>query len=293
MYLLRLSLRPWRVALYSQLLMALGLSFLLFVTGLIGWMERSIDPILAKVSGEQVLTAYLGPEISQSEAESMKDEIRIQLGAQATRIELIDRKGFLERLDSKYPQLRAELENLGGELETVVPRYISMTGFFEKDAATRLSTLTGIESVDSSAEKARSIIGAFVSVQWLIRFLGLGMLIVLLVLFLQSARSNAQSYGDSLAVLRSWGAGEWLLRVPGALSGMILGGLAGVFAAGAWLFLPGYLVGELRLLAPSFDGIADPPLWIAPALLAAGLLGGAAFGVLTRAPRKLIQVLKA
>ena len=71
MVVLKLGLRPWRNGLFQQLFTSLGLSVLCLACGFLIWLHSALSPIVDKLEHDQVLTAYIKPQIPR------RDEDRI------------------------------------------------------------------------------------------------------------------------------------------------------------------------------------------------------------------------
>ena len=133
MYLLKLALRPWRLALWSQLFSSMAVGFLLLLMGFLLWIEQGLKPILVRLHGEQVVTAYLDNTVNSKDEKLVVDKIRVALGAESTttstepEIKLVNSADFIGLIKNQYPDLGGELENLGQEIEQIVPRYISIS----------------------------------------------------------------------------------------------------------------------------------------------------------------------
>src|SRR3954469_13218151 len=129
MYLLRLGLRPWKVATVSQLVSSAAVGLLLCLCGFLYWLQSGLDPMLGRMQGEQVITAYLAPELDEHEQGKVIDTIRTSLGAHAQaaggggiKVEYVDPSQFVGNIKTHFPELARELEGLGSELPTVIPR---------------------------------------------------------------------------------------------------------------------------------------------------------------------------
>jgi cell division protein FtsX len=81
MYLLKLAVRPWRLAPFSQVFSALAVAFLLVLVGFLFWMQEGLRPVLTRLQGEQVITAYLRAEVPEKEESKIVDQIRVAVGA--------------------------------------------------------------------------------------------------------------------------------------------------------------------------------------------------------------------
>src|SRR5262249_47235875 len=147
-----------------------------------------------------------------------------------------------------FPELSRELEDLGTEMSVVVPRYVSISGILtDTEGATadgerdprpvleRVRSVSGIESAESSKDRFKPVVGAFQALRWVARLLAYGLCLALLAGLIHLARMNSALHGESLSLLRLWGAGEWTLRIPSALSGLSVGALGGATAFVGWV----------------------------------------------------------
>jgi hypothetical protein len=64
MYLLKLALRPWRLAVFSQFFSGIAVGFLLLMMGFLYWIEEGLKPVMEHLRKEQVVTAYLDSTVS-------------------------------------------------------------------------------------------------------------------------------------------------------------------------------------------------------------------------------------
>ena len=295
MYLLKLALRPWRTAPYSQFFSALAVSVLLLLAGLLFWMERGLQPVLARLQGEQVVTAYVDPSVAAKDESKLLDTIRVALGAHAeeadplaaaarlrepatelVNVQWVSNQKFVEGLKEHYPELGQELENLGDETQMIVPRYVSAAGLLPIDAVERLKEIPGVESVESSKDRFLQIIGAFLTLRWVARLFSIGLCLALITGLIHLARMNASLHHEALALLRLWGAGPWTTRWPAVLSGLWVGLLGGALAASAWLSSGKWLALQVKALSPLLKAMPLPSVATAPAML----MTGAALGLL-------------
>ena len=111
MYLLKLSLRPWRRSPYSQVFTSIAVGVLLFLAGFLYWMQSSLSPVIDRLQNEQVITAYLDPALEPKDEPQIVDSIRTTLGAhevaQPADVELVQPDQFINHLRGEYPELRA------------------------------------------------------------------------------------------------------------------------------------------------------------------------------------------
>jgi cell division protein FtsX len=286
MYLLRLAIRPWKLAPMSQIFAGTAVGFLLLIAGFLFWMERGLNPVLARLQGEQVITAFIDSSIDSREESKVVDSIRVAVGAHAEQmgearaeVKLVGTQQFLEEIKGHYPELSRELADLGDETNTVVPRYVQVSGMLGPSLLNEVKTISGVESAESSKDRYKHIIGAFLALRWVSKFLILGIALALLTGLVQLSRMNSFLHQEAFALLRLWGAGPWTLRMPGILSGVAVGLLGGTIALSGWIFSSAWLARQLRVLSPFLRELPMPTLTLGLVLL----LAGAAIGVLAGA----------
>jgi cell division protein FtsX len=281
-HLLKLALRPWRQAFWSQALSALAVGFLLLLCGVLFWLDHGLGPVLHRMQGEQVVTAYLSADVDPRDEKTIVDSIRIAAGAHAEReprVKFVDAQGFVDELkDHKHDELARELEDLGAEMTLIVPRYISVSGTFRDSPLPQIQKIPGVESVESSQDRYFHIVGAFKTLRWVLRALIAGIAIALFAGLIHLARINAHVHREALSLLRLWGASAMELKTPPLLSGFLVGLAGGALAAGLWLTLGVQLARQLGALSPMLAGLPAPHLVLAATLTGAGALIGVAAG---------------
>jgi len=280
MYLLRLALRPWRQAFFSQVLTGSAAGILLFLSGLLAWVQLGLNPVIERMRHEQVLTVYLDPALEKVGEGEVVDTIRTALGAQAERLSVTGVDEFLQVLKPVYPEIAQELENLGSEKQLVVPRYLSLAGRFTGKEIERIRAVKGVESLESSRERFAPIVGVFEALQKVALVFAAALILALLTGLVHLARLNAHFYSETTHFLRLWGGG-WL-ECYGAnwLSGIAVGLLGGGVALSAWLTCGNWLVGRLTFLSPVFESVPALPIRMGWGLLLAGVGLGLFSGLL-------------
>ncbi|MCM2278533.1 MAG: hypothetical protein NDJ89_10710 [Oligoflexia bacterium] len=279
MLLLKIALRPWRLAAFSQVFSSIAVGFLLLLAGFMYWMQSGLKPVLERLRAEQVITAYVAHDAEAAIQASVVDSIRLTLGAHPAEVKVVEPKDFVANLKSQFPDLGRELEDLGPEMEHVVPRYVSVSGVLPDSMLAEIRAVPGIESAESSKDRYHHVLGAFSALRWVARLLAGGLCLALLTGLIHLARSNAYLHRDALALMRLWGANEGILRVPGILSGLAVGWLGGLLACMGWITGGAWLARNIRSLSPM---LRDMPLFtgeLAWLLLAAGGLIGIVAGI--------------
>ena len=135
-------------------------------------------------------------------------------------------------------------------MDTVVPRYISISGILPDNSVSRIKAITGVESAESSKDRYAHVVGAFRALRWMSRLLCVGLAVALLTGLIHLARMNSYLHRDSLSLLRHWGAGEATLKAPAIISGLAVGALGGAMASEGWIVVGGWFAHEIRALSP-------------------------------------------
>jgi cell division protein FtsX len=274
--LMKLALRPWRLAPLSQLFSAIAVGFLLVMAGFLFWVQQGLRPVLARLHQEQVITAYLSPSVETGGEQHVADEIRLSLGAHADHAEvrLVGADQFVAEVAKQYPDLAKEVQDLGSEASLVVPRYVSVSGILQDTALESIRTVSGIESAESSRDRYRSVVGAFSALRWVARLLVAGLGLALLTGLIHLARTNAYIHRDAIALMRLFGGGGFSLQAPGMLSGLGVGLLGGAMAAIAWVSAGVWLGHHVKNLSPLLRDMPSlDPIFAAVLLLAGTLIG--------------------
>ena len=274
--LMKLALRPWRLAPLSQLFSAIAVGFLLVMAGFLFWVQQGLRPVLARLHQEQVITAYLSPSIEAGGEQHVADEVRLSLGAHAERadVKLVGADQFVAEVAKQYPDLAKEVQDLGNDAALVVPRYVSVSGILSETALERVRAVSGIESAESSRDRYRSVVGAFSALRWVARLLVVGLGLALLTGLIHLARTNAYIHREAIALMRLLGgSGAWL-QAPGMLSGLGVGLLGGAMAALTWVSAGVWLGHHVKNLSPLLRDMPVLNPLFALVLLFAGTLVG-------------------
>jgi cell division protein FtsX len=290
-FLLKLSLRPWRLAPLSHGFSSVAVGFLLLVAGFLFWLQDGLKPVVARLQGEQVITAYLAaPELAPdavqengAEAAQITDAIRVAVGAQAVLppdVQYVSSQQFVKNLSATYPELSRELEVLGPEMAAVVPRYVSVTGLLGESALERVRAVPGVESAESSRDRYARVVGAFLALRWVARLLVAGAALALLTGLIHLSRLNAYMHREALTILKLWGAGALEMRAPAMISGALVGALGGCAAGAGWLLAGHGLSQQIRSLSPMLAGLPAASATLALGLAGAGILIGICAGAL-------------
>lgn len=288
MPILKLSLRAWRSAPLSQLGAVLISSTLLLSVGMLLSIDLSIGSAALRIRHEQRVTTYLSAGLSEKDEAALVDTIRISLGAHSesdVRAKLVGVEESLNHLKDSHPGLHRELQGLGEEARSLVPRAVHATGYFEEDAmasaVASVRKISGVDSVETTETRAAVLAPAVRVLQWLVRFIGLGVATAWILAWLALARSHAAGLAGVLSPLRLWGAGTWTSRAPGILSGLWVGIPAGLIAAAIHLLVVVPVLGRLSATSSLFEVVNLPGLGGAAALFLTSVLAGASAGALS------------
>ena len=196
MYLLKLSLRPWRRSPYSQVFTSIAVGVLLFLAGFLYWMQGSLAPVIDRLQNEQVITAYLDPALDAKDEPKIVDSIRMTVGAHPE-VELVQPDKFIGHLRGEYPELARELEDLGSEMQTVIPRYVSISGILPANTVGEIRQIQGVQSAESSTDRFQNVIGAFRALKWIATMLTLGLALALTTGLIHLGRTNAYLHQET------------------------------------------------------------------------------------------------
>lgn len=281
MPLLRIALRPWRDALVGQAVAACATGFLLFACAAAGWLERELRPVLQRMRAETVLTAYLDPSVEAGREGAIADSIVLAVGARPEQARAAGSKEVVAEIGERYPLLAREIEELGGEVGAIVPRYVTVAGQLPASAEEKARNVRGVESVETSKDRNRHVLGALAGIRWLARFFVAGLLVACFAGLAHLARMNGYLQQDAVRLMKLLGAGPAELRAPGILSGALAGGAGGVIAAGLWLAILPALARRLGALSAALSELPPPSPAVPLALVAAGVVAGLVSGALS------------
>jgi cell division transport system permease protein len=278
MILFKLTLRPWLRSPYNQFFSSMVVGFLLLVTGVLIWLQQGLKPVLSHLQHEEVVTAYLAPDVTVDREDKMIDEIRTEVGAHAD-IRLVPTDEFVANIKKQYPDLGQELDDLGDETAAIVPRYISITGVLPEGSIERIRTVAGIESAETSRDRYRQVVGAIGAIRWVARLLIFGLCMALFSGLIHLARTNMEIHRDAIALMRLMGASTAKLQLPSVFSGIWVGFCGGMVAAAGWVTAGTWLTIRVRSLSPLLREMPHASASLAAALFAAALAIGALAGL--------------
>jgi cell division protein FtsX len=282
MFLLKLATRPWKTALMSQLFSAVAVGLMLMMICFFFWLERAMRPLAHTLKNEQVLTAYLDPKLNKEQETKVVDQIRMVLGAHAqnTEVELVRSEKFLDLVKAHYPSLGSELENLGSEINQIIPKYISVSGVFPSAAAEGIKGVSGVEAVESSKDRHKQALNAIHAISLVAKLFVFGLSLALLTGVIHLGRTNAFLHRESVSVLKLWGASSFAMMMPNILSGLWVGTLGGLIGMVGWLFGAPWFVAHVQELSSLLRRLPPPELGFAAALvLVSGMILGIVAGL--------------
>jgi cell division protein FtsX len=260
MLILKLALRPWAKAFVTQSLCVLAVGVLIFLGATFGTLSQSLDPVLARAEGQDLLTVVLDSTQTPEQEKKTIDEVHLTLGSAPTAV-FVSPETFLERLREVDPDLVQEVIQLGESARSVVPRFLTVTGAGIGEKMLDLKTVPGVESVESSKSQFTHIAQTLRNIRWGGRVLGGGVLIALFCLLVVLARLNEQFFVESLKIIKFWGAPYWALILPSLLSMLSVGVFGGGLAYFAWRGLGPDAVHQFQSFSPLLNELEIP--WIA------------------------------
>jgi len=284
MYLLKLSLRPWRRSPYSQVFTSLAVGVLRFLASFLFWMQRSLSPVVDRLQHEQVITAYLDSAVDKTAETMMVDTIRTAVGAHAE-VEMVQPEQFVNHLRTDYPELSRELEDLGPEMSSVVPRYVSITGILPDQTLESVRGVPGIQSAESSKDRFQSVIGAFRALKWVANFLTFGLFLALITGLIHLGRTNSYLQQVAFSLMKLMGASKAALRWPGVIAGGFVGVAGGALAALAWISAGIWMAKHLQTLSPMLRYMSALQPGFAFAMLILGMTMGSFSGLVATPAR--------
>lgn len=278
MFLIKLAIRPWKLAPVSQLLASSSAIVLLFLIGFLVWFSSAIGGVITQLSGDQIVTVYLEAGSGGTKPGLVKDSIRTSLGSSAVRIDYVGSEEFLSSLSKNYPELSKEIASLGEEQKALTPEYLSLKGKISAEQLTRLKKINGVESIDTSGDRFRPIVENLEALRFVTHAFLLAALCALISLFILLSRMNRSIHDDIAELLRQMGASESRTRAPQILSGVLFGvttaGVAGFFA----MILEDQFIDKFLSFSPYFNTMNGPSIIHHAIIPLAGISIGAACG---------------
>lgn len=254
---LKLAMRPFRLTPWSQLSSALTAVVLLVLSGFLFWLEQGLAPVIRHLQKEQVITAYLSPQLEKTAESRLVDSIKTSLGSSAE-VRRVGSQEFIAAVKPHYPELSRELESLGEEANHLIPRYVSISGVFEDQTVQAIRGMFGVESIETSKDRYQNIVGAFQALRWVSRLMIAGLGLALLTGLVHLVRTNRSVQVEAMTLLRLWGANEWMIRLPSILSACWVGVLGGVVSGVIWHFFGAQIAAQIKSLSPMLGAMPLP-----------------------------------
>lgn len=229
MFLLKLSIRSWRVAPWSQLFFSLAVGFLLLLLGFLFFLQKSLTSVISRLEHQQVLFVYVKDAVPNAKP-FLVEKLRALVGPHTT----MQWMGTSEVLASlKEGEIRKQWEALGPEMMKIIPQFIALSGVFSRATLEQIQAFPEVDSLESLKDRS-SASSAFIVLRWILCLLLVGIFCVLSLGFFQLAQMNAHLHQDCLAILAFWGAAQKILFVPGVFHSFLVGFLGGLLALVVW-----------------------------------------------------------
>ncbi len=286
MFLLKLALRPWLQSPLGQMASALALGVLLSLAMLVGSLQSHLLQAIERLQGEQLVTLYLEEQLSESEEGKVVAQVQALLAAQphapqSRPLAWVKRAEFLRLLRLQDAKLAGELEQLEGSLlASLVPRYLTLAGFFSQAILDQIRQIPGIESLDHQKNLHQELAKSLGALKKILQMMLLGLLFALAIGLFHWCQMNGALHQEALAILQLWGAGKRTLLAPDFLSGALMGGLGGCLAWAGFLALGMGVLQHLKKISPLLEvlPLQAPQPWVIPL----GLLLGGVAGLMSR-----------
>jgi hypothetical protein len=269
----------------SQVFSSFVVGFLVLLCGFLFFLEQGLKPIVNRLQGEEVITAWVTPEVPVTDEVALLEQVRAAVAATRPRKEVRSFEArftgtaeFLNGIAKPYPELKRQIEDLGAAGSEMVPRYITLSGVFSEKTLETIRSVRGVDKVETSRNRHAHVVGAYRALRWVVRLLVTGLALALLTGLIHLARMNAHLHRDAIAILRLWGAGPWTLRTPALFSGALVGFLGGVASFLGWLLGSPWLIHNIRAISPMLAELRMPGLEASAGLLVAGVLIGVIAG---------------
>lgn len=281
MLLLRLALRPWKIAPLSQVFSALAVGFLLIMSAFLYWMQEGLKPVLNRLKHEQVVTAYLQPDLQAEREKEIIEAVQKTLGENSrVELQLISPQKFISQIKGQYPDLGKELEEMGSEMIQVVPRYLSLSGWLPETVLETLKATPGVSSAETSQGRYQQIYGAFSILRWVAKLMVVGLCLALFTGLIHLARMNSYIHREVVGILKFWGGTATTQRLPSLISGLSIGVVGGGLAAIAWVTGGVALIRQIRELSPFLAEMPQAYFQLSLVLFFTGALIGLFSGIM-------------
>jgi len=278
MVFLKLAIRPFVLHPYFQLFTAVVIGGLIFSGGLLMWGFQIVNQFSYQVRQEQVVTAYLNPQMEVSQVTELKDKIQKIISdipaEKIEKVEWVDVNGFLDEMKDYDSELKEQLMTLGHEVEAVVPQYVSISGQLPENFSQIIEQVSGIQKAESSLHRFRTLLSAFLSLRFILVVFLLALLGALLFVVFFYARKNANTYSDIVPLLKLMGAHHWALFFPPFLSGVFVALTGGGISCLLWILGAPMIEKQIRILFPVFfESTITAPSFIILFISLSGAIG--------------------
>lgn len=263
----------------------------LIITGIASLLSINVNNIVEYMADQNEIVVYLAPELSDTEADALGDEIR----AMSNVLEV--------KYDSKEDAFNTVKEWLSGYeaaldgYEPIFPaRYLVSVEdlHFIQETNDRLAALPGVESTSVPTDLA----GIMITIKNAVTYGGWGLVAVLAVVSIivisNTIRLTVFARRREISIMKYVGATNAFIRLPFFVEGMTVGAISGAIAAGlicgAYYLIYQYLVDMANIwvisLMHQIYTLSDIWMYVVAGFIAFGIIIGG-FGTATSVRRHL------
>jgi len=257
MYLIRLAFRPWRMAPGTQILTTLTLGGVLFFSSFFLWAYFTISPVAEKVKKEQVVTAYFEQNMNTSQEGDIVRSIQSVVGS-GVELSVTSPQQFLKEIEVLYPNLRKELLTLGNEVNSVLPKFVSVSGDIPQSVISSIESIPLVSHVETSVDRYKPIIKLFSLIKVASGWVSITLLFVFLASLFLLLVINRSYYSKAIEVFQQMGGDGLINSLPGIFSGASTGFLAGLISGVLWIFTFPFISKTIISVSPLLSDIALP-----------------------------------
>lgn len=273
MFTLKLAWRPWRLQPLSQILTFTTLGILMLITGIFGWLSKSLPQVRAQLDGDRVAGVFIDPATEMANLDSIRDQIRVSVGSSRTSVDYIDADRFLETLSARQPELAKEIAALGNEKEWITPKHFSIRGAITQAQVDRMKAIPGVEAVLFSEKRFRPVVDNLVAIEWLCRLLSLATVFAMLAMLFLLGRINSGIFSEAESIVSQMGGSEWQARLPARMNPFLTSVAASVLATLLfWKLQPG-IAAKIGTLSPFLRGLETTTVPVAGVLFVGATVG--------------------
>jgi cell division protein FtsX len=264
---IRLGLRPWKNHAWIQTWSAVSLGVLVFTALFLMWFGESLKPQIARLVDAPELSIFFEPKLTSSEVQVLVEKIRQKFPE--SRTELLKPEQVVAQLLRQYPELsRAGIEGESDLLPAVAKVEVTRPSQDFREKLGEIRALSGVESVENSADQLIPVWKTLRTVQWLHQAGAILLLLVGGLCLVLLNRLHQRVHAESVQVLRSLGYPRGRLILPSLISALGTGVLAASISLGLWWTLSKRIAGRISEISPYFHSMERPEGWL-------GLLGSA------------------